>query len=358
MRNHQESFSPNYLLGIMSGTSCDAIDIAIINIHNHQLTHFSEHELTAELRESCLRISKPGFDEIDTLGGLDRALGLIFAQAVLSALQAADISAQQILAIGCHGQTIRHRPNGMHGHYPFTLQIGCAATLAEKTGITVVSDFRSRDIAAGGEGAPLVPFAHQQLFATTQETIAILNIGGIANITILYPDGNIQGFDTGPGNMIMDTLMLQLSDGRHAYDKNGSLAASGNINQSLLDTLLQHPFIDQQPPKSTGRETFGSEVVDQILAYPDISNADQMATACAFTVQSIGKQIAFLESTPKRWLICGGGAFNMHLMQSLNTALAPAEVSTTKEYGIPAEAVEATSLALRAQHALLGKSNT
>lgn len=358
MSNHKHLQASKYIIGIMSGTSCDGIDVAIIDADNYQLMCFSEYPMPAELRESCLRITEPGLNEIDRLGTLDRALGRAFAQAVLAELEKQSIPTQQVLAIGSHGQTIRHRPKGVSGGYPFTLQIGCAATLAEQTGITVVSDFRSRDIAAGGEGAPLVPFAHQLLFAKNNSPIAILNIGGIANITALNTDGSVQGFDTGPGNMLMDALILELSDGRYAYDKNGGLAGTGNICQALLDTLLQHPFIHQKPPKSTGRETFGKNMVDRVLAWPNLSDADRMATACAFTVQSIMKQILFLKEPPKHWLICGGGACNAHLMHALSHTLAPAKVSTTQQYGIPPEAVEAVSFAILALQTLLGKNNT
>lgn len=358
MNNHKHLQASKYIVGIMSGTSCDGIDVAIIDANSYQLVCFSEYPLPAELREPCLRIAEPGLNEIDRLGTLDRALGLAFAQAVLAELKKQSIPTQQILTIGSHGQTIRHRPKGTSGGNPFTLQIGCAATLAEQTGITVVSDFRSRDIAAGGEGAPLVPFAHQLLFAEHDGTTAILNIGGIANITVLNSNGSVQGFDTGAGNMIMDALMLELSDGRHAYDKDGGLASMGSICQTLLDTLLQHPFIHQKPPKSTGRETFGKNMVDRILAWPDLSDADRMATSCAFTVQSILKQILFLKELPKHWLICGGGACNTHLMHALSHALAPAKVSNTQQYGIPPEAVEAVSFAVLARQTLLGKNNT
>jgi len=347
-----------YLIGIMSGTSCDGIDVAIITTNQHKLIYFSTYPMPEELRASCLRMAEPGLDDIDQLGSLDRALGMIFAQAVLYALKKQNLTAQQILAIGNHGQTIRHRPQGISGAYPFTLQIGCAATLAEQTGITVVSDFRSRDIAAGGEGAPLVPFAHQSLFAKYDTTTAILNIGGIANITVLYTDKSIQGFDTGPGNMIMDALMIHISHGRHTYDKNGNLAHTGKICHALLDTLLDHPFIQQEPPKSTGRETFGNDIVKHILAWSDISDADRLATACAFTVQSIVQQIRFLNEPPKRWLICGGGAYNAHLMQQLSKALTPISVSNTQRDGIAPDSVEAVSFALLAQQTLLGRNNT
>ncbi|MDX8398117.1 MAG: anhydro-N-acetylmuramic acid kinase [Mariprofundaceae bacterium] len=351
------STAPNYFIGVMSGTSCDGIDVALVQSDNNRLIHFSEHAMPTELRESVLRMAEPSFNEIDQLGSLDRALGLCFSEAILSHLQQVKIDRSRLLAIGSHGQTIRHRPN-IHAAYPFTLQIGCAATIAEQTGITVISDFRKRDIAAGGEGAPLVPFAHQALFQHAQASTAILNIGGIANITMLNQQGSIQGFDTGPGNMIMDQLMLQFSDGRHAYDQHGALAEAGTICSQLLSKLMEHPFLSKQPPKSTGREEFGKSYTDIILAWPNISDADRMATACDFTVQSIVKSLQFLHSTPKHWLICGGGSFNQHLMRELRQNLNPATVRTSSEYNIPAEAVESISFALLAQQTLQGKHNT
>jgi len=349
---------PYYFLGIMSGTSCDAIDVAIIRADNHQCVHFYEHPMPQELREPIFRLAAPGWNEIDSLGGLDRALGLAFADAALAALAEKGLSSRQVLAIGSHGQTIRHRPHGMHGEHAFSLQIACPASIAEKTALTVVSDFRRRDIAAGGEGAPLVPFAHQQLFQKQTDATAILNIGGIANITMFNENGSVQGFDTGPGNMLMDALILHLSDGRHAYDKNGDLARSGKVCQALLEELLQHPFIKLAPPKSTGREDFGQQVLDKILAWPDISDADRMASCCAFTVQCVKKCIDFLHSTPQQWVICGGGARNTYLMQSLQTALEPAKVSDSQHFNIAPDAVEAIAFALLAKQTLLGKNNT
>jgi len=346
-----------HLIGMMSGTSCDGIDVAIIDVNSQKLAHFSAYPMPAELHEPILRLASPGLNEIDTLGSLDRALGLAFAKAANNAIKASNIAKEHILAIGNHGQTIRHRPH-YSGNHPFTLQIGCAATLAELTGLTIISDFRSRDIAAGGEGAPLVPFAHQQLFGQQHRPTAILNLGGIANITMLNPDGSIQGFDTGPANMVMDALMLQLSDGRHAYDQYGELAASGNICTELLTVLMQEVFIFKTPPKSTGRETFGQTVVDYIMAWPDISDADRLATACALTVQSIVANISHLHCKPEQWFVCGGGAKNKHLMHSLKQALAPATIQTTDDLGIPSASVEAVSFALLAKYALLGKANT
>ena len=350
--------SPNYLMGIMSGTSCDGIDVALVDIDNYKLIQFIEYPIPHHMHDMILRLSTASFDEISMMGSLDRALGKVFSDAALSLIETYHIPVQQILAIASHGQTIRHQPKIKAGELPFSLQIGCAATIAENTGITVVSNFRSRDIAAGGEGAPLVPFAHQQLFRKSNEATAILNIGGIANITMFNSDGSTQGFDTGPGNMLMDALMLTLSDGRHAYDKNGSLAATGKVCKALLEKLMQHPFITKLPPKSTGREVFGEAMLHPILAWQGLSDADRMATTSAFTIQSIMAQITHLNDTPKRWLVCGGGALNKHLMQSLQNALAPADVLTTDDVGVPSAAVEAIYFAILAKQTLLGKHNT
>jgi len=344
------------IIGIMSGTSCDGIDVAIVRMgEKPEIVHFSEHPLPAELHEPLLRLAAPGINEIDTMGELDVLLGQAFANAVLKSIAAAGLQTADIAAIGCHGQTIRHRPRARH---PFTLQIGSAAVLAEKTGITVVSDFRSRDMAAGGEGAPLVPFAHRQLFASDRQNTAVLNIGGIANITWLDKDGETTGFDCGPGNMLMDALMLELSGGRNGYDTDGELAASGEICEALLEALMQHPFLQRRPPKSTGREEFGSDILAKIVAWPQLSDADRMATTATFTVRCIADSVQFLAGKPQRWLICGGGARNQHLLASIKAQFAPASVATTDETGIPSQAVEAVSFAILAKQTLGGKNNT
>ena len=346
-----------YLIGIMSGTSADGINVAIVRESNSQLIDFYELPMPPELREPILRLAQPGLNEIDAMGGLDRTLGEAFANAAHHAMHEAGIPPESIIAIGCHGQTIRHRPKGVEGGKPFTLQIGCAATIAERTGITTIADFRSRDIAAGGEGAPLVPFAHHALLGMPEHPVAVLNIGGIANITYLH-HASVTGFDTGPGNMVMDTLMLAMTDGRHAYDADGDLAASGSINLPLLDELLEHPYLHRTPPKSTGRETFGQQIVDKILAWPDISDADRMATATEFTARSIAEALRFLPQPPETWYLCGGGAYNLHLALRLQALLEPAHVKSSADLNILPEAMEALCFALLAKNTLLGAANT
>jgi len=349
------------LLGMMSGTSCDGIDVALVRFEagcRPQLLHFSAQPMPEEIKEPVLRLAAPGIDEIDLLGTLDRMLGRAFADAALAALREWGRTPESIAAIANHGQTVRHRPRGVQSsRWPFTLQIGCAATLAEATGCTVISDFRRRDVAAGGEGAPLVPFAHRRLFAGEAAT-AVVNIGGIANITFLGADGSVLGFDTGPGNMVMDALMRELSDGRHSYDADGELAAGGRACTELLEQLLRHPFLARRPPKSTGREEFGQNMVDRILGWPELTDADRLATACEWTAHTIADALRFLPEAPRKWLICGGGADNSHLLRRLSALLTPAEVATTGDVGIPAAAVEAVSFAILGHETLFGRPNT
>ena len=348
-----------YYVGLMSGTSLDGIDAAVVEVEGDhvRVCAFETFELRDKFKEPILRLHEPGFDELDALGMLDRALGYSFADAALRVVEKAGLEVDQITAIGSHGQTIRHRPQGMHDSDPFTLQIGCAATIAHRTGITTVSDFRSRDIAACGQGAPLVPFAHQRLFAEDDKNIAVVNIGGIANITYLGAAGSVLGFDTGPGNMVMDALMQTMTDARFGYDAGGELAASGQINQPLLATLLEHPFFKKTPPRSTGREDFGEDVVHQLMAV-DICDADKMATACELTAQSIAASIKYLPAVPDRWFVCGGGAHNQHLLTRLAHLMPTAAVQSTSVLGLNPDAVEAVAFALLAAQTLTGKPNT
>ncbi|RLL51598.1 anhydro-N-acetylmuramic acid kinase [Mariprofundus sp. EBB-1] len=352
-------------IGMMSGTSADGIDVAVVRSgEKPELLQFNEFPMPDSLRQTILHLAVPeneeGNSEIDAMGELDRALGNAYAEAVLKTLKQAGIHTDEIAAIGCHGQTIRHRPESLH---PFTLQIGCASTVSEVTGITCVSNFRSRDIAAGGEGAPLVPFAHRHLFASNQHNTAIVNIGGIANLTWIDQQGHTTGFDIGPGNMLMDALMVNISAGEKIFDQDGAMAASGQVSTLLLARLMTHPFLKRTPPKSTGREAFGEDIVQQIIGWPDLSDADRMATACAFTAEAIVESMmtmidASCSDSPASVLICGGGARNKHLMALLTEKLAPANVQRTDAVGIPAQAVEAISFALLARHTLMGTPNT
>ena len=291
-----------------------------------------------------------------TTSGFDTGPGNMLMDALMLTLTEGHHGYDANGKLAAKGSVCRGLLDGRPRH-SFTLQIGDPATIAEKTGITTISNFRSRDIAAGGQGAPLVPFAHRSLFGRSDKDIAVLNIGGIANITWLGADGTTSGFDTGPGNMLMDALMLTLTEGHHGYDANGKLAAKGSVCRGLLDQLMQPPFLKRHPPKSTGREGFGQNIIDQILAWPNLSDADRLATACAFTTCSITSAIRFLPGAPDAWLICGGGTRNPYLMQTLTEQLASANITTTETAGIPPQAVEAVSFAILAHRTILGQSN-
>ncbi|MFQ5582541.1 MAG: anhydro-N-acetylmuramic acid kinase [Mariprofundaceae bacterium] len=346
------------MIGVMSGTSADGIDIAITRITadgRPALEHYREHPMPEKLREPILRLAEPGMDEIDLLGELDRALGETIATAILTTIKDAGLGREDILAIGSHGQTVRHRPGVRH---PFSLQIGCPSTIAECTGITTVADFRRRDIAAGGQGAPLTPFAHKLIFSDPQQPVAVLNIGGIANVTYIGPDDVLTGFDTGPGNMVMDGLMLALTDGRNGFDQDGEMAARGQVCQPLLDNLLAHPFFGKRPPKSCGREEFGRDIVNTMLARPGLTDSDRLRTALELTVQGITQSVQWMSESPKLWHVYGGGAFNRFLMSRLAEMLSPDEIKLTDESGMPADALEAVTFALLAWHTLQGMPNT
>ncbi|MFQ5582700.1 MAG: anhydro-N-acetylmuramic acid kinase [Mariprofundaceae bacterium] len=348
------------MAGVMSGTSADGIDVAIVRICDHgpELVHYQEHPMPAELKEPILRLADPGMNEIDSMGGLDVAIGRAIGRATLSTIETAELKRQDIAAIGSSGQTIRHRPQGVSGSAPFTLQIGCPSTITEVTGITTVADFRRRDIAAGGEGAPLTPFVHRLLLRDRETPAAILNIGGIANVTFVSEPDELLGFDTGPGNMVMDGLMLALTDGRHACDRDGSLAAAGRADETLLKQLLAHPFFSRKPPKSCGREEFGRETVEHILAHPELCDADRLRTALELTIASIRQSTDWMPTAPDHWYVYGGGTNNSLLMRRLAEELLPADVSTTSQLGMPPEAMEASAFATLAWNALKGKANT
>lgn len=350
---------PVKMVGLMSGTSADAIDVAVVTLSKQEihLDHFIEYPLPDKLRELALRLAEPGIDEIDCMGAMDRELGLAFARAALAAIAQAGLQPSDITAIASHGQTIRHRPKGVNRSLPFTLQIGDAATLVEQTGITAIANFRNRDIAAGGEGAPLAPYAHRMMCKQLKLPVALLNIGGIANITYIRSE-QTTGFDTGPGNMVMDGLMLTLSDARDRFDRDGEMAEGGTADSALLESLLEHPFFRRKPPKSSGREEFGRETINRILAAPDLSDADRLRTALELTVQSIANARRWMEEPPEQWLVCGGGTCNRFLMKRLTEALAPVPVSTTDAIGIPPDAMEAAAFALLGWQTLRGEPNT
>lgn len=342
-----------YFIGLMSGTSIDCIDAVLVQLEADaiRVAHHSEHPIPADVRSDILALCQPGDDHLDRLGHCDRALGELFAEAVKQLLSASNVAASQVLAIGSHGQTVRHRPPHTNEQLPFTLQIGDPNVIATRTGITTIADFRRRDMALGGQGAPLVPAFHNAAFSDSSNNRAVLNLGGIANITWLPTTGDATGFDTGPANLLMDAWCH-----RHLsqpYDDNGDWAASGTVQLELLKQLLAHPFLAKPAPKSTGREEFNLEWLDRVLAKlgTPLNAADVQATLLEFTARSAADAIKAQGEAAAVYL-CGGGAYNGQLKKRLAALLPNSEVLTTDELGVPPKLVEATAFAWLAKRTL------
>jgi len=340
-------------LGLMSGTSMDGIDAALLEIaaDSMQVRAASARtwptSLQARLRRAAEAAEQIGLTEY---GRLDSEVGLEFAQAAQQLLQQAAVPAAAIRAIGSHGQTLLHRPGG---EAAFTLQIGDPNIIAERLGIDVVADFRRRDLAAGGEGAPLMPAFHAAAFGAAGETRAVANIGGIANVTLLSADGSVIGFDTGPGNCLLDAwARLHLAA---PYDAAGAWAASGTVDPQLLDRLLAEPYFARQPPKSTGRETFSDAWLQLALGGRALPPAQVQATLAELTAVTIATAVQHGSGQGLRNLyVCGGGAFNADLLQRLARLLPHTRVATTADCGIAPEHVEAAGFAWLAHRYLSG----
>ncbi len=346
--NHDQA---ELYLGLISGTSADGIDVALVDCAEGRarLLQGATITLAPTLRQQVLALSQgDGSFDIDQYGRLDVQLGEAFAAASLALLGAAGVAPEEIRAIGSHGQTVRHRPLGAH---PFTLQLGDASIIAERTGIPTVADFRRADVAAGGQGAPLLPILHARLIATPDEPCAVLNLGGIANLTVLGDANGIRGFDSGPANALLDAW-CQLHTGQ-PVDRGGALAAQGRLDRDLLNALLRDPYFAAPPPKSTGREYFHLRWLDSHLRGRDIAVADVQATLLALTVQSVVHALAEHAPSTRRLWVCGGGVHNVHLMQSLKKAL-PFPVHSTADFGIDPDFIEATAFAWLARARLRG----
>lgn len=346
-------------IGLMSGTSVDGIDAALVSLANQKINLISHCYLpyTPAIRRDILALCEKGNNEIERLGDLDRRLGFHFAEAVNALLKQENLTHAAIKAIGSHGQTIRHAP---HHKTSFTLQIGDPNTIAAHTGITTVADFRRKDIAFGGQGAPLVPAFHQYMLPAGDKVI--VNIGGIANITLISKTNNhVVGFDSGPGNVLMDAWIDQHQ--QKNYDDAGKWASSGSVDNALLQLFLKDPYFATPAPKSTGREYFNLNWLNQIYqSYGNKINAqDMQATLVALTAESIIKAIA-LHVSSGEILICGGGASNQTLMTHLQTLAGEKyNVATTNKYGIHPDWVEAMAfawLAFRTLNKLPGNLKT
>ncbi len=327
-----------YYIGLLSGTSMDAVDAAVVDFSENKpkLVAYHAEPIPESLREKTRLLCVPGENEINRFGEADIEWGQLFAQAAIKLLQHANLSATDIIAIGSHGQTIRHHPTSKT---PFTLQIGDPNTIAALTNIPTVADFRRMDMALGGQGAPLAPAFHRYLFQNTQCDTMVINIGGIANITHLpaNPQAKIIGFDIGPGNNLMDAWCRQHIN--RPFDENGQWAMQGQINDALLARLLRDPYFSQNSPKSTGPEYFHLTWLDST----SISEADTQRTLLELTAQSIANEVRKLAITPQcDVFLCGGGAHNSALVNRIKTLLgARFTVSLTDEHGAPSHWLEA-----------------
>ncbi len=349
--------APELYIGLLSGTSIDSIDAALLDLGANQVKLLATHSepIDGPVKAQILELCSPGSNEIERLGILDRQLGVMFAKAANALLQRADLNPAAIKAIGSHGQTIRHRPvgRGRESTCAFTLQIGDPNTIAENCAITTVADFRRRDIAANGQGAPLVPLFHRAAFSRPGTTRAIVNIGGMSNVSLLAADGTLLGFDTGPGNVLLDAWINQHKG--EDFDRGGEWAASGSIVNQLLGTMLTHPFLSQVIPKSTGREDFNAEWLLQLLGSdPRQRPEDVQATLLEFTARSICNALVRYVEPPFEMYVCGGGSYNTRLMGRLEGLLHPSPVKTTAALGIAPEWVEASAFAWLAKQTLEG----
>ncbi len=339
---------PRYL-GVMSGTSLDGLDIALIE-QASRTTLLATHYLPMpdELRRELLALCSPGPDELARAAIAEQRWVRLAVQGIATLLHEHDLTPAAIRAIGSHGQTVRHEP--ARG---FTIQIGNPALLAELTGICVVSDFRRRDMAAGGQGAPLVPAFHQTLFDDQGGARAILNVGGFSNLSLLEPGQSVQGFDCGPGNVLLDAWIQRQRGER--YDRSGAWAASGQVQPQLLQALLSDPFFSSQGPKSTGRELFNLDWLDrQLSMLPSYKEADVQATLLELTAVTIVAALQNAQRDTEELLVCGGGAHNQTLMLRLTELLPGCRVNSTQAYGVPADWVEAMAFAWLAHCCLEG----
>jgi anhydro-N-acetylmuramic acid kinase len=341
----------------MSGTSVDAIDSALVRCGRDDVAIVATHQhgIPADIKKRIAAISHSGSDEIERLGVLDRELGRLFAQATIELLAVADTQRTQVRAIGSHGQTIRHRPPSAAARAieSFTLQIGDPSTIAECTGITTVADFRRRDIAAGGEGAPLAPAFHAAAFAAPGINRAIVNIGGIANVSLLEGPELRMGFDTGPGNTLLDLWILQHRGDDH--DAGGQWSNTGQVNRALLAKLLAHTYFNKAGPRSTGKEEFNRAWLEgQLVGLDAIAPVDVQATLVELTVTSIARAISNCPFQVAEIYVCGGGSHNTHLMRRLAAQLAPATVASTAAVGMDPDWVEAATFAWLASRTLDG----
>lgn len=359
--------SKKRVIGLMSGTSADGVDAALVDVEGSgvdtRLKSVLFHSSTYphEVREQLFELFSPETGTVDKICRMNFLLGKLFADAVLSVIDKAGLSPSDIHLIGSHGQTIYHLPPSSGTDVPSTLQIGEPAVIAQMTNIPVVADFRVADVAAGGEGAPLVPYVDFLLFREERTTRALQNIGGISNITVIPANAKVDdilAFDTGPGNMLIDAAVKLLTSERHNFDANGSLAAKGNSNEKLLSELMSHPFISTLTPKTTGREDFGIHFAEKIVSEAkqrSIKDSDILATLTEFTAKSIYenyKKFVFPKHDVSEVILSGGGTHNLTLVKYLKGYFGDTAVVKIDGYGISSDAKEAVAFAILANETL------
>jgi len=361
----------SHAIGLMSGTSADGIDAALVQITGSgaetrvDLMEFDFVPFPSDLRDTILRSSEISTARVDEICRLDVILGEWFAKAALVLCVKAGEKPEMIDFIGSHGQTIHHLPELTTVHEFSTrssLQLGDPSVIAERTGITTISDFRARDLAAGGQGAPLVPIVDYLLYASAELSRVLLNIGGIANLTHV-PAGcaleEVIAFDTGPGNMLLDALVMEITNGALSFDRDGEIASRGTESAELLNILMANPYLTLEPPKSTGREMFGHKAISEILTWRGkISDEDLVATLTSFTVESIADAIdrhVTSRETAEEILVSGGGAKNPSLMRLLETRLKKHRIRDLEALGMLSEAKEAVAFAVLANETVSGK---
>ena len=356
------------VVGLMSGTSADGIDAVLTRITGSGLSTkveqlgFYFQPFDAATRQAILDICGGSSGVTREICLLGTHLGKLYAEAVRELLK--QTGTKKVDLIGNHGQTVYHIPENtpyLGGTIRGTLQIGDPSYLAEEFGCPVVSDFRIRDMAAGGLGAPLVPYTEFLLYRSETEDVALQNIGGIGNVTLL-PAGcaldEVTAFDTGPGNMVMDALVSKLTDGKLSYDDGGKLAANGHVIPEMLQWMLEDPYLAKKPPKTTGREYFGKEYVEKLLCFGDYPLVDILTTATAFTAESIALSLRrFSPRLPARLVVGGGGSRNPTLLRFLQESLPEVKIQIQEDLGLDSDAKEAVAFALLANEALFGICN-
>jgi anhydro-N-acetylmuramic acid kinase len=338
--------------GVMSGTSMDGVDAVVADFAAATrgpcaLLAAVQMPFAPELADELRALQRSGIDELARAARAANALADTYADAITGAVGEAGLAAADIIAAGVHGQTLRHRPDE-----GWTLQLNNPARVAERAGVAVVADFRSRDVAGGGEGAPLVPAFHAALFGGNAHRV-VVNLGGIANLTDLPVHGEVRGFDTGPGNVLLDLWHVRHRGG--PCDRDGAWSRTGRVDDALLAVLLAEPFFARIPPKSTGRDLFHGEWLDARLAGRALAPADVQATLVALTARTVVEAVRTHCAAAAEVLVCGGGAKNSALMDALKAALAPRTVSTTAAHGVAVEHVEALAFAWLAREALAGR---